>query len=214
MRLRISRNNFLDGLRKIQNIVERRNTLPILSNFLLEAKNEGEVEITATDLEIGFWGSFPAEVLEPGSIILSAKKSFDILRELPSDSTVSLNVEGGNWVRIESGKIRFRIAALPSDDYPSVKEQVPNYSFEIETDSLKDIIAKTIFSTSMEDSRQSISGVLMMLSEEDSMVQLVATDGHRLAVVKRKVEIISPEIRSHETRDRSQLTTQSSVLSP
>ena len=93
-----------------------------------------------------------------------------------------------NWVKIETERIKFRVAGLPSDDYPVIEEQPAGCAFEIETESFKDMIAKTIFAASAEDNRQAVSGILMELLENTTL-RMVATDGHRLAMVKRKVDI-------------------------
>lgn len=210
MKLKILRSVFLDNIRKIQNIVEKKHTLSILSNFLLDARGGEEIHITATDLEIGFQGSFPAEILEPGSVVLPARKSFDILRELPTNATISLSVEDspaaagatqtGMVAKIETERIRFRIAASPSTDYPALEEQPISHVFEIEAESLGDMVTKVLFAISAYRGLIT-NGALMSLliharhvcEPENTSVRLVATDGHRLAMVERRVKMISPE---------------------
>ncbi|MDE3018266.1 MAG: DNA polymerase III subunit beta, partial [Nitrospirota bacterium] len=117
MKLRIARDEMLTALQRVQGVVEKRNTMPQLSNILLEAKPEG-VDVTATDLEIGMRGLYKATVQDPGSITLSARKLFEILKELP-EGEIELSVTENNWATIRSGKSQFKVVGLPSTEYPA-----------------------------------------------------------------------------------------------
>ena len=118
MKIRIARDELLTGLKRVQGVVEKRNTMPALSNILLETKQDG-VELVATDLEIGIRGHYKAEVLEPGSVSVSARKLFEILREMP-DSEIAITTQDNNWVQIHAGKIQFKIVGLPGTDFPAL----------------------------------------------------------------------------------------------
>ena len=119
MKIRMERGALLSALSRVQGVVERRNTVPILSNILMEAE-DGCVHIFATDLEIGVRGTYDAEVMESGGVTLSARKLFEICRELP-DGPVELACED-QWVNVSSGRSRFRVASLPVADFPPAPE--------------------------------------------------------------------------------------------
>ena len=124
MEFTVSRENILKGLSKIQSIVERRNTMPILSNALISTDSQGLV-ISATDLEVSFSGKVEAEVKEQGAITVSAKKLFDILREFPDDK-IYFKKDENNWLIIKCGNINFKIVGLPADEFPDLPEQSPH----------------------------------------------------------------------------------------
>ncbi len=111
MKLKIKKEEILKGLQRIQGVVEKKNTMPILSNMLLIADDRG-VEIIATDLEIGLRGRYAAAVDKPGAVTVSAKKMYEIVRELPADD-IQINVEENNWVRIQTGHSQFKLVGLP-----------------------------------------------------------------------------------------------------
>ena len=111
MKVRMGRDELLMGLQRVQGVVEKRNTMPILSNILLEAKQDG-VEIVATDLEIGMRGLYKATVTEPGGVTLSARKLYEIIKELPSGD-IELTAGDNNWTSVQAGKSQFKIVGLP-----------------------------------------------------------------------------------------------------
>src|SRR5438128_2692869 len=118
MKIRIARDELLTGLQRVQGVVEKRNTMPVLSNILLETKQDG-LELVATDLEIGIRGHYKAEILEPGSVSVSARKLYEILREMP-DSEIMFTTQENNWVQIQTGKSQFKIVGLPASDFPAL----------------------------------------------------------------------------------------------
>jgi DNA polymerase-3 subunit beta len=186
MELTTSQDVLVRGLQKIQGIVERRNTLPILSHFLLVAQADGVV-IHATDLELGYKGSLDATVNKPGTITLPARKTYDILRELPAGEEVNLAVANHGWVRIMAGSASFRVPCLPAEEYPSLPRVDDVDFFSLGGDIVEEMIRKTIFATSHDETRYTLSGVLMM-SDGDTLT-MVATDGHRLAYVSSAVSL-------------------------
>jgi DNA polymerase-3 subunit beta len=178
MELTTSQDILVRGLQKIQGIVERRNTLPILSHFLLVAQAD-EVVIHATDLELGYKGTLEATVNKPGTITLPARKTYDILRELPAGVAVHLVVANQGWVHITAGSASFRVPCLPAEEYPSLP-RIDDVDFSsLDGDLFEEMIRKTIFATSHDETRYTLSGVLMV--SESERLTMVATDGHRLA---------------------------------
>ncbi len=212
MKVRIARDELLTGLQRVQGVVEKRNTMPILSNILLEAKSDG-VDILATDLEIGMRGLYKASVQEPGSVTLSARKLYEILKEL-KDGEVELSVGDNNWVILQAGKSQFRIVGLPSSDFPALPAIEREGLIPLEGAGLVDLIRKTAFAVGDNDARYILNGLLVTLTvtEKKTTLRLVGTDGHRLAVAEqemggppgkdgpREVKAIIPKKAAHEMR--------------
>ena len=191
MKLRISRDELLTGLQRVQGVVEKRNTMPILSNILLEAKADG-VDILATDLEIGMRGLYKATVEEPGSVTLSARKLYEILKEL-KDGEVELTVSENKWTTIQAGKSQFKIVGLPSRADAVIRGQRAAIDREGLTPlagvGLTDLIRKTLFAVGDNDARYILNGLLVSLTASDkkATLRLVGTDGHRLAVAEQDI---------------------------
>jgi DNA polymerase-3 subunit beta len=186
MKLRIARDELLTGLQRVQGVVEKRNTMPILSNILLEAKSDG-VDIIATDLELGMRGFYKAAVKEPGTITLSARKLYEILKELP-DGEVELTVGANNWATLQSGKSQFKIVGLPSTEYPALPAIEREGLTPLSGSGLANLIRKTLFAVGDNDARYILNGLLITLSVSDkkTTLRLVGTDGHRLAVADQE----------------------------
>ncbi len=186
MKLRIARDELLTGLQRVQGVVEKRNTMPILSNILLEAKSEG-VDIIATDLELGMRGLYKATVKEPGSITLSARKLYEILKELPGGE-IELTVGANNWATIQSGKSQFKIVGLPSTEYPALPAIEREGLTPLSGAGLANLIRKTLFAVGDNDARYILNGLLITLtvSDKKTTLRLVGTDGHRLAVADQE----------------------------
>ena len=146
MEFTIDKNELLTGLHRVQGIVERRTAMPILANVLLEAK-KGQLVITATDLEVGIRGSYPASVTKEGSITLPARNLHDIVREAP-EGKVSFRKKENFWVEIISGKALFNIVGLSAEDYPTIANYKDKKFYEIKPQDLQEMISKTIFSVS------------------------------------------------------------------
>ncbi len=187
MKLRIARDELLTGLQRVQGVVEKRNTMPILSNILLEAKSDG-VDIIATDLELGMRGLYKATVKEPGTITLSARKLYEILKELP-DGEIDLTVGANNWATIQSGKSQFKIVGLPSTEYPALPAIEREGLTPLSGTGLANLIRKTLFAVGDNDARYILNGLLITLTASDkkTTLRLVGTDGHRLAVADQDV---------------------------
>ncbi len=200
MRIRIARDELLTGLQRVQGVVEKRNTMPILSNILLEAKQEG-VEVTATDLEIMMRGLYKASVEEPGAVTLSARKLYEILKEL-RDGEVEIAVAENNWTTIQAGKSQFRIVGLPSSDYPALPAIEREGLTPLEGAGLLDLIRKSLFAVGDNDARYILNGLLITLASADGKMtlRLVGTDGHRLAVAEQEVTGVSKKEQPREIK--------------
>lgn len=188
MELRVEKNDFLQGLYLTQGVVEKRNTLPILANVLIEAKGN-DIQLTATDLEIGIRRSCRGKVSQSGSITLNARKLYEIVRELPSEEV--LLKAGGNGVEVTGGRARYRMLSIDPKDFPSIPAATPaakkgTVVMTLPSDALGEMIEKTLFAVSTDETRLSLGGVYIE-SIEKNHVRLVATDGHRLALVERDV---------------------------
>ncbi len=187
MKLRMGRVELLTGLQRVQGVVEKRNTMPILSNILIEAKQEG-VEIVATDLEIGMRGLYKATVEKPGGITVSARKLYEIIKEL-TVSEIDITSSDNNWTTIQAGKSQFKIVGLPSTDYPALPTIEREGLIPLAGAGFLELIRKTLFAAGDNDARYILNGLLVTLitSEKKTILRLVGTDGHRLAVAEQEV---------------------------
>ncbi|HNG55304.1 MAG: DNA polymerase III subunit beta [Nitrospira sp.] len=188
MKVRIGREELLTGLQRVQGVVEKRNTMPILSNILLEAKHDG-AEIVATDLEIGMRGLYKATVLEAGGVTISARKLYEIIKELPSGE-IELTSGENNWTTIQFGKSQFKVVGLPSSDYPALPSIEREGLTPLAGAGLLELIRKTLFAAGDNDARYILNGLLVSLTtteKKTTLLRLVGTDGHRLAVAEREV---------------------------
>ena len=185
MKIRIGRDELLTGLQRVQGVVEKRNTMPILSNILLEAKQDG-VEIVATDLEIGLRGLYKGTVLSTGGVTISARKLFEIVKELPPGD-IELTSTDNNWTTIQAGKSQFKVVGLPV-------ATILHCAIERRIDTAfrsgpLELIRKTLFAAGDNDARYILNGLLVTLiaTDKKTPLRLVGTDGHRLAVAEQEV---------------------------
>lgn len=185
MKATIERATLLKGLSHVQSVVERRNTIPILSNVLIEATAEGSLRLMATDLDLQINESVAAAVDQPGATTVSAHTLFDIARKLPEGAQVSLTAADGRMT-IVAGRARFSLGTLPRDDFPVIAEGELPTQFEMPAEALKQIIDKTRFAISTEETRYYLNGIFLHVSEDGGsqpVLKAAATDGHRLARV-------------------------------
>jgi len=181
MKATIERATLLKSLSHVQSVVERRNTIPILSNVLIEASADGAIKLMATDLDLQIVDSIAAQVEQPGATTISAHTLFDIARKLPEGSQVSLQAAEGKML-IQAGRARFNLSTLPRDDFPVIAEGELPTSFELPAETLKQIIDKTRFAISTEETRYYLKGIYFHVSDDGQPVlRAAATDGHRLA---------------------------------
>jgi DNA polymerase-3 subunit beta len=185
MEFNINREVFLEGIQKTLSIVERRTTMPILNNILIRTEDKG-ICLIATNREIGLISQYDAHVVASGEITLSARKLFEMIREIEGE-IVHLKMNESSWVSISCGKIHYRIPGISADDYPKVDEgdQLPFVKFQSEV--LSEMISKTFFAMSQEEMRINLNGIFMEVEEQEGniTVRMIATDGHRLSLVKR-----------------------------
>jgi DNA polymerase-3 subunit beta len=183
MEVVLDRDAFLKGLQMVQNIVEPRQTLPILANVLLEAAGDN-VRLTATDLEVGARVSVPAKVVAKGAITVSARKLAEIVKELPAAAVV-LKVSENVTVTLRCGGASYRMVGLAPDDFPPVVPAAPQSWVSIEAKLLREMLLQTSFAVSHDETRYALNGVLFTFQGKD--VRMVATDGHRLALSTRSL---------------------------
>ncbi len=180
MHIRVERDAFVDALGPVQGVVEAKKTLPILSHLLLETTSDG-VWLFGTDLDVGLRRGFTAEVIKPGAIALSAKKLYEIARELPQ-APVELQADADLQVAIRCQRSSFRMKGLPRDEFPSLPDLKGDGEITLETKLFRDMLRKTLFAVSSDQTRYALTGVLMQAQPAE--IRMVATDGHRLALMR------------------------------
>src|ERR1700688_2631641 len=178
MELVVRKNDLLRELQFFQGIVERKNTIPILANVLLEAKGD-EVRFLATDLEVGLRSRCTASVAKSGALTLPAKKFYEIIKSLPETDIRIAEDKGG--VKVAADRFDSRMQTLPREDFPTLPESGGASSAPLPRTALREMVAKTQFAITGEDTRYFLNGALFVLKPEE--MSLVATDGHRLALV-------------------------------
>lgn len=190
----INKKEFLKGLSLMQTVSGRKTTLPILTHILLEW-NQQSLFLTGTDLETGIREELSASSDENGKASVSAKKLYEIVRELPEE-TINIHKKENHWITIQCGKSTFNLAGMDPDEFPSLPAyQEKNFS-KLSVGLLREMIEKTVFAASNEESRYHLNGVLFVQIKKGSrdLLRLVATDGHRLSMVEGE----SPTIRGIE----------------
>jgi DNA polymerase III subunit beta len=187
MEISVSRQELLRELTATQSVVERKTTIPILSNFLIEAADD-KLTITGTDLDQSMKTSCPAKVKKPGSCTIPARKLYDYIKLL-GDGDISIKLMENHWVQIRAGRSNTKMVGMARANFPQVPEFPETSVTKIPTASLKNLIAKTIFAISNEESRYTLNGALLVLKAES--LTMVATDGHRLAHIEKSGESLS-----------------------
>ncbi len=178
MELVVPRNDLLRELQLFQGIVERKNTIPILANVLMEA-NGAEVRLLATDLEVGLRSKCPASVAKDGALTLPAKKFYEIVKALP-ETDVRIE-EDKNGVKVAADRFDSRMQTLPREDFPTLPETSGTVTATLPRAALSQMVAKTQFAITGEDTRYFLNGALFVLGPDK--MSLVSTDGHRLALI-------------------------------
>ena len=183
MQFVVSKQNLQKELAFVQGVVEKKNTIPVLSNILIESVGESTIRITGTDLDVTIRCDMDAEeITTPGAICVQARKLFEIARLLP-DAPVSFKKEDNEWVTVKCDRTRFKLVGVARDAFP----EVPSFKSaptKIPAAVLKTFIDRTIFAITQEESRYTLSGAKFVLDETSA--KMVTTDGHRLAYVERK----------------------------
>ncbi len=184
MKIKLSKEQLLNGIQIVQNIVSTKTTLPILSNMLLETRS-GHIKLNTTDLDIGISCEIPVDTLEEGAITIPAKRFGDIVRELPSGDVI-ISAKKNNQIDIEGQKCRFKLIGLPKEEFPKFPEFKDKEVVKIEQATFKDMIRMTSFAVSHEESRYVLNGILLEI--KDNKMRMVATDGRRLAKIEKNLQ--------------------------
>jgi DNA polymerase III subunit beta len=175
----------MKGIQDVQNAINPKTTLPILSNILIETGKES-ISLTATDLDIGIVSTIPVKPGAEGAITIPAKKFFDIIKELP-EGAISISIKKNNLVHIEAANCVFKIMGLPKDEFPQLPDFKDKDSMIMQRGRLKKILAMTSFAISRDETRYVLNGVLFVI--KPTYIRIVATDGRRLAMVEEKVQL-------------------------
>jgi DNA polymerase-3 subunit beta len=186
MKLTIERATFLKALAHVQSVVERRNTIPILANVLLDGK-DGTLTLTATDMDIAINESVPADVSQAGATTAPAHTFYDIVRKLPEGAQVEIETDASAaQLMIRAGRSKFNLATLPVEDFPTMSGGDLPHSFTVEAEDLRSLIDRTRFAVSTEETRYYLNGIYLHAADEEGtpVLRAVATDGHRLARVQ------------------------------
>jgi DNA polymerase-3 subunit beta len=190
MKLSINKTEFLQGLGRIQSIVEKRNSMPILANTLIEAPETGQdthLQLSATDLEVGVRSRHPARVDGAGGLTVSAKKLFEIVRELP-DEQIDLEATPNSYLEIRCNRSRFTLAGTAAEEYPTLPEFSPEKTVPVSAEMLSTMIERTMYAASLDETRYNLNGVYLEVLGDSGEIRLVATDGHRLACIDREID--------------------------
>jgi DNA polymerase-3 subunit beta len=187
LEITVSRAELLRELTAAQSVVERKTTIPILSNFLFEATEDGRLTITATDLDLSLRTSCAAKVKKSGACTIPARKLYDYIKLLP-EGDISLKLMDNHWVQIRAGRSNTKMVGMARANFPQVPEFPSVGAFKIAAPALRNMISKTIFAISNEESRYTLNGALLVLKAES--MAMVATDGHRLAHIEKTGETL------------------------
>jgi DNA polymerase-3 subunit beta len=209
MKFSIQRTPLLEALQKTQSVVEKKNTVPILSNILCQAKGN-EISLSATDLEVGIKVNVPAEVRQEGKLTLSAKQFLDIVKELP-EQRLDISKKDNSWVEIICGKSKFNIVSLSADEYPPLPNFEEKNYLDASVDSLASMIDRTAFAISTDATRYHLNGVYFE-HLENNVMRMTATDGHRLSFVDSEVFLKMPELKRGITIPKKGLSELRKVL--
>jgi DNA polymerase-3 subunit beta len=185
MYFEIDKREFIKGLGLMQSVAGRKTTLPILSHILLEWEKDS-LYLTGTDLETGIREELVSKVHQKGKASVSAKKLYEIVRELPEE-TIHIRKKDNQWITLQCGKSTFNLAGLDPEEYPSLPSYQDGNFSTVSTGLIREMIEKTVFAASNEESRYHLNGLLFAQSKQgEEMLRMVATDGHRLSLVDRQ----------------------------
>ncbi|MGY0633482.1 DNA polymerase III subunit beta [Luteimonas sp. A478] len=184
MRFSLQREVFLKPLTQVVNVVERRQTLPVLANLLAQVQ-DGQLSLTGTDLEVEMVARTQVDDAEDGEVTIPARKLFEIVRALPDGSKVTVS-QAGDKITVQAGRSRFSLASLSANDFPAIDEVETTERIRVPEAALKELIERTSFAMAQQDVRYYLNGLLFDLGED--RLRCVATDGHRLALCEAPLE--------------------------
>lgn len=191
MKFSISKAELQSSLTRIQSIVEKRNTMPILANVLIEVSEStegGRLELSATDLEVGIRSAHECDVSQAGSVTVVAKKFYEIIRELPNEP-VHIEVASNSYLTIRCARSEFTLAGTAADEYPTLPAFSSATMTTIQAAVLSEMIERTMYAASMDETRYNLNGVYLEHQADTDKLRMVATDGHRLAYVDRSINL-------------------------
>ncbi|MBI4691246.1 MAG: DNA polymerase III subunit beta [Nitrospirae bacterium] len=216
MKLSVSKEELQEKLSNIQNIVEKRNTMPVLSHFLLDAGKKASY-ILATDLETAIKEPLQITVEKEGKLCIPARKMLEIVREV--DGEITMESEDGQWLKVSSGMSKFKLACLPAGEFPAWPGMENVEEMQIDIKNLVEMIEKSLYAAGESDTRYTLNGLLFHVRQNSDSMTVVGTDGHRLASINRKIDtplkeekkVIVPrkaaaEVRKFLDRDMDKLT--------
>jgi len=184
MELRIAKDELARAVGSAQGIVPKKSTMPILSNILLDARQGGEFVLAATDLDVSVKIDSRADVSRPGSVTVAAKNIYDIVKNLPGP-TVQLKKLDNHYVEVVSGRVQYRIVGMAAEEFPKIPDMAAEKMLTMDPSLLKEMIDKTLYSVSTDETRYVLNGVYMEPTADG--LNVVSTDGHRLSLCTRKV---------------------------
>lgn len=193
MKIEIEKKDLLNLIGKTLNIVDKKNTMAVLVNVLLDAQKD-RIKVFATDLEISLTDEVYAKVIEPGKVVVSTKSLFEICKKLEEGKIQFIKKEN-NWLEIKQGKFSSRIVGVSHEDYPIFPTYNPQFFIKMNATVLKEMIDKTIYSVSNDETRYHLNGVYFELSSQ-GICRMVATDGHRLSLVNKELENVKTNFNS------------------
>lgn len=185
MELTIDKRSFLRGLARTHGVADRKSSMPILSNILLSTESTSTLRLAATDLYLGVTATAPAQVVSGGSVAVSARTLFDIVKNLP-EGEVKWSVGANGAARIQRGKVEYTIPGMPGDEFPPLPSPGRAEFVELDAERVGDLIVKTSYSMSTDDTRPHLAGALF--EGDGKALRMVTTDGHRLSKAEHKVE--------------------------
>jgi DNA polymerase-3 subunit beta len=184
MEIKIKKEAFLKGLHLAQSIADRKSTMPVLANALLRSEGKDAIVCAATDLRVTVVAEAKAEVVEEGGLSIGAKHLFEIIKNLPSEE-VHFKKTQNNWAEIRAGNAQYRVVGMSGKDFPRLPDPQSVTFHELDAGTMLDMIRKTIFSVSNDETRRHLNGIFM--EWKGTTVRMVSTDGHRLSKVEYEV---------------------------
>ena len=184
MKFKVIRSKFLDGLKSVQNIVAGKGSLPILQNVMMETSDRF-IKLTTTDLDISIKAEVECEILEAGATTLPVKLLFTSMTKA-AEGEIEIEVDAQERASIKAGSARFKLQGMPASEFPQLPEEGDAYSYTVPQATIREMLRKTAYAASQDDTRRMLKGVLM--SFKDEKLTMVATDGRRLALVEKELE--------------------------
>ncbi|MCM8765610.1 MAG: DNA polymerase III subunit beta [Candidatus Omnitrophica bacterium] len=189
MKVKVKREDLIEAIQTLQNVISPRVTLPVLANFLLETQKDA-LHMVATDLEIGISKSIPAEIQEEGKITVPAKRFSEIIKELSPENEINIAVKKNNSIHLTYGSSFFKLMGIPAEEFPKIPKIEKEEDLILNQKELKNMLELTIFAVSREEARYVLNGIFFDLKEQT--LNLVATDGRRLSLVTKNLEKSNP----------------------